>query len=547
MGNNQKEPKLIYALNKSGKLVNICNAETGIKYRCPECKKHLISKIGHGKRQPHFAHHKDSNCPGAIMTVVHMLAEEVIEENKAVMVPVYKEIEAKSLSFINVEVEQRKERKDLQPDLVGITEDGKRWHIEIRNTHGVDDVKKEKLLESKITCLEIDVSKQKQDKDALKSFLLESAEDRCWINNPNYDEWIVEEKRKRVSMIVQHLTEESSILIPAYKIYASKKICLDSVSVLNDFENGLWVRLKATSLGETYIFDIGSREMLDMNPQGEEENCNELAIYTDNLSDEIVNPLDILEVEWLRHVKSDNEEKERIKAYESNPNFELRPLLDCKSREKCKYTPYGGECIYKIDTIDYYGNYYVVCNKEKRLRDDADSPQKPRIQDSFSKDVSPKLERCEDNQKEELKTNVTVKRFEPVQKEEQRDNSSYMEDDPFAFEDLSSYSVIDGLFKKLRLATFYKTASGDVAIIVKCDKVGDRIIVLYENLNETKSYPYHIDDIKSTDKGEVIQNKVCDYINKSTAMKGYDRRLDDMRKTVHVKQPARHDNIPPPF
>jgi hypothetical protein len=76
------------------------------------------------------------------MSALHKLAEQIIEEEKTVMVPAYKEIDKQKLEFEKVEVEQRVERKDLQPDVVGVTSDGLRWFIEIRNTHEVDEAKR---------------------------------------------------------------------------------------------------------------------------------------------------------------------------------------------------------------------------------------------------------------------------------------------------------------------------------------------------------------------------------------------------------------------
>ena len=48
------------------------------------------------------------------------------------------------MTFKDVEVERRKERKDLQPDIVGVSEDGLRWAIEIRNTHEIKPLKLKK-------------------------------------------------------------------------------------------------------------------------------------------------------------------------------------------------------------------------------------------------------------------------------------------------------------------------------------------------------------------------------------------------------------------
>ena len=260
MTGNKNEPRLTYALDAFGKMVCIDSVERGLSCncRCPKCNEPLVAKLGHeGGRQAHFAHGKYSDCHGSYMTALHKLAEQIIEEEKAVMAPEYNEIAWQRLSFIQVEVEQRVERKDLQPDVVGITEDGLRWFIEIRNTHEVDEAKKAKLIESNITCLEIDVSKQTLEN--LKSFILESTENRKWINNPNYDAQIVESKLKRVSKVEKYLLRCTELPIPAYEDYDSKKISIKEVYVLSKTDDKLFSQVKVLSSdGTSFVFNIGS-------------------------------------------------------------------------------------------------------------------------------------------------------------------------------------------------------------------------------------------------------------------------------------------------
>lgn len=271
---NYKEPKLTYALDSSGKMVHIGSVKRGLSCncRCPKCNEFLVAKLGHdGGRQQHFAHRKGSDCSGSYMTALHKLAEQIIEKEKAVMAPAYKNISKQKLSFKNVEVEQRVERKDLQPDIVGITSDGSRWFIEIRNTHEVDEAKRAKLIESNITCLEIDV--REQTLENLKSFLLESAENREWINNPIYIKQIEEIYRKKVSEIVKQFVEKPE-LHPQGDI-----ISLQNLSTFIS-EDGLYASIKAiSSKGIPYLFHIGSQEVLeDIKPTKE---CNELLIDVD--------------------------------------------------------------------------------------------------------------------------------------------------------------------------------------------------------------------------------------------------------------------------
>lgn len=218
---------LPYAIDDaSGNLISILDIppeKRGLacKCHCAKCNGSLVAKLGYGGKSPHFAHQKDSDCQGANITFLHLLSEEILKEEKAVMAPEYKTIPARKLVFSQVEVEQRNDRPDLQPDIVGITEDGLRWHIEIKNTSKVNDRKTNKIKVSGITCLEIDVSEQTLDKEKLRYFLLESTESRQWINNPIYDKKIREERygdeTKQIEKYNQYKTDNRYEIIELNK------------------------------------------------------------------------------------------------------------------------------------------------------------------------------------------------------------------------------------------------------------------------------------------------------------------------------------------
>ncbi len=284
MKDSLKEPKLTYALDSSEKMVHVSSVERGLSCncRCPKCKEPLEAKLGYGGRQPHFAHKKDSDCQGFYMTALHKLAEQIIEEEKAVMAPAYKEIGRGKLSFSQVEVEQRVERKDLQPDLVGITEDGSRWIIEIRNTHEVDEAKRAKLIESNITCLEIDV--REQTLENLKSFILESAENREWINNPIYDNLLADLQRIRITIVENYISDKNEFVLPEVDEFGWKNIFANEVRLIKEYYGGLLHRLRIkASDGEEYTMNIGSHEVLCQRHLSSKD-THELFVYTDKIS-----------------------------------------------------------------------------------------------------------------------------------------------------------------------------------------------------------------------------------------------------------------------
>lgn len=218
------EPRLTYALDKDNRLVSIKNVVRGKACNCfcPKCKKPLLAKKG-GTRQDHFAHiGDDGKCEGAYMTALHKLAEQIISDKKSVMVPSYLDIPSQLLSFDKVEVEQRNDRKDLQPDVVGITKEGVRLHIEIRNTSEIKSNKISKIRESDFFCLEIDV--RKVELNDLEKFLLSSDENREWINIPT----------KISNQAEKVIYENKKIRRPSYKSIASGDITFKKVHIINN-------------------------------------------------------------------------------------------------------------------------------------------------------------------------------------------------------------------------------------------------------------------------------------------------------------------------
>ena len=202
---------LTYGQNKDGKLISINEALRGLDCgcTCPHCGMKLEAKKGQIRRH-HFAHHNPNPNHGSNFisvckrecydSTMHRLAEEIVEEEKCIMAPSYDRIPAKTLTFESVEIEKRNDRKDLQPDIVGITSDGKRYQIEIRLSHPTNKEKQKKLIESRFLSMEVDIRQQPMDKEKLKKFLLETVESRKWLNNPEYEEEIErrkEEERRR--------------------------------------------------------------------------------------------------------------------------------------------------------------------------------------------------------------------------------------------------------------------------------------------------------------------------------------------------------------
>ena len=212
MSDKQNEPKLTYALDSSGKMVSIRNVERGLacNCRCPKCKEALVAKLGHeGGRQPHFAHQKDSDCHGSYMTALHMLAQQIIEEDKQVMLPDYQgkyiQKSTNCITFDLVRLEEIIPINDgqIRADCVGYKQgkdnNAHRLLIEILVTHEVDDNKSGLIKSLNESCIEINLSdliETGYTREDVANRLKENKEDRKWINCPVYDKCDKEKEQK---------------------------------------------------------------------------------------------------------------------------------------------------------------------------------------------------------------------------------------------------------------------------------------------------------------------------------------------------------------
>ena len=506
MKEKQIEPKLTCALDSSGTMVfigDVVKRGLACNCRCPKCKELLIARLGHeGGRQRHFAHQRGSDCHGAYITALHMLAEQILEKEKAVMVPAYKEIDSQRLSFKDVEVEKRVERKDIQPDVVGITEDGSRWHIEIRNTHEINELKVGKIKESLITCLEIDV--REQTLENLKSFLLNSTEKREWINNPNYESRIEENKRRRVSLIENYISEHKMINLPEHDGYESKTILINDVSVLYSSEDGLFKRIKIdASDGTCYLVNVGYHHVMDdkLLPTRGMSGYYELIIYADDISLEAKNIDNGILFNWFYHCSSEESKELRLNDYRKNSDYEVKSFSCCSS--ECNLTLVNGKCIYMKDVILSRGIKYVVCNKKNKTRDNAfkNEPvfyRKKNIQlnpEEPCKDISPLIS--------------NTPRIQNTEKHFDEEYESVIE-----YESATLADYRKSLLKEKR----FKNSRGEIIEILSCEesKKYHALIVLCQINNG----PYYIYGV-SISKNQLVISHIIDYTSIKYAERYY--------------------------
>lgn len=218
--------KLAYGI-REGHIVHISEiepAEKGEKCNCtcPVCNGILVAKLKDDRRQRHFAHKASNNCDisYAQQTGLHLLAKEIIRENRRILVPgldisrqeivsgvtdvsVAAEVDVNLPNFNNAcpfeydSVDIEKSYGDIIADAV-ILVSGKPCIIEVAVTHFVDEVKIKKLEKLGVPAFEIDLSgllkTPPKNRKSIEDAVLKDETDRQWVFNPKRN-LLLEKKR----------------------------------------------------------------------------------------------------------------------------------------------------------------------------------------------------------------------------------------------------------------------------------------------------------------------------------------------------------------
>ena len=244
-----KKPHLTYAKDAEGNWKYINEVANGLACNCycPHCMSKLIainSKPETSSKAHHFAHVNGSDCIGSDELNLHKLAEEVLSEEKKIMLPLVQgESEPKLLEFDSVAQESQDQNTNLRPDCVCYYGVHKLW-VEFKRTHEVDTNKTNKIREAKIDCIEIDINKCEFNKESVRHFLLEESEDRIWVYNSKSNQtktWDFRDSRKKAeynehnyAVIERHIAfDETAALInlfninPNYNVSEHRYYCLN--------------------------------------------------------------------------------------------------------------------------------------------------------------------------------------------------------------------------------------------------------------------------------------------------------------------------------
>lgn len=182
---------LLYAL-KDGHLVGIDDVANGSRCGCvcPKCGEKLVARNGGTQMQHHFAHSADSTCMGSAETALHLLAKEVLQKTRRLMLPDFYGYEGSVMDFDEVILEEWQEDSCLRPDCIGVKYGHRLW-IEIKVNHAVDEDKLRYIREHKQGCVEIDFSgfmEKDYNRESIRQFLAEDKPCKQWLYIAGYYE-----------------------------------------------------------------------------------------------------------------------------------------------------------------------------------------------------------------------------------------------------------------------------------------------------------------------------------------------------------------------
>ena len=156
------EIKLAYGEGESGKLHHIGDVARGLacKCFCPACGHRLVARKGQTV-QHHFAHYQRSQCSAAVETALHQLGKQVLLSEKSILMPAIsvshngREYLVREEAVIELEDAQaERSMGDIRPDVIAHVA-GKMLAIEVCVTHKVDEEKRAKLANKKLSTIEI--------------------------------------------------------------------------------------------------------------------------------------------------------------------------------------------------------------------------------------------------------------------------------------------------------------------------------------------------------------------------------------------------------
>lgn len=365
---SSNEIKLPYGL-KDNHIVHISEItedQRGLKCGCvcPVCHDPLQARIGK-IRTKHFAHGR--NCETATETALHMLAKEIILNNKKIMLPDVHfggDLIEKCKYFNYSIAEAECAIHGIRPDLK--VSNGKHTlYIEIVVTHDIGDEKYEIISRNNMSLLKIDLEEyyflalSEGNYAHLEDCLIHQQDCKEWINNKILNKKI-EEAEKELALINRVKKEKTKRkikeIIQIVERYPDWLLPTDS-----DIEKNLywqrtfkWLRLKPEDVYDFLNYPIPGEIIF---------NCDRRIWQTTLFSMYVINnKYSYFKIEWVQNwIRHKNGLPLNIPIYfsweiEEHLEFNLPTLADVLGDFFVNLVKHG--FLIPHENVDYYDNRY---------------------------------------------------------------------------------------------------------------------------------------------------------------------------------------------
>ena len=213
---------MLLAMNGEGKLVYIDDVPNGAKCNChcADCGGELVAKNNGKIKHHHFAHANENDSLKCSQTALHLLAKEIIAEEKMVPIP-----RNNTITFYKADsVEQEKYMEDIRPDIYATCED-RPFIVEILVTHETDEDKQQKIAAHEVSAVEIDLSEMNfNSKEEVKNALFNPQNIKILYDD---DERMISERKDALSKfgLTIQMQRGGIILCPYIKRYITRRFC----------------------------------------------------------------------------------------------------------------------------------------------------------------------------------------------------------------------------------------------------------------------------------------------------------------------------------
>ena len=179
-------------------LVHIDDVKNGLDCQCicPGCGEYLIAKNNGYKKDHHFTHQSESMCTYGFQSMIYMLAKQVINRSKEILVPsLYAKVQDKVTDLLirnqdKIHISSFVLKRDESKRMIGMLCHGKTYPLWIRfKFYGEDDYDKKFKHETSEDVLEIDISRERHiDILVIDNILTHRLDCKTWVYHHKQNE-----------------------------------------------------------------------------------------------------------------------------------------------------------------------------------------------------------------------------------------------------------------------------------------------------------------------------------------------------------------------